>query len=92
MAASPPTQPSFGILKAQFLNAKQVTDTISPGVGTDGVFRDPWGNPYIVTLDLSYDNKCRDALYRLRNVSQQNNATGFNGLYTARTPTATEII
>jgi len=29
----------------------------------DHVFRDPWGNPYIITLDLNYDEKCEDALY-----------------------------
>jgi prepilin-type N-terminal cleavage/methylation domain-containing protein len=66
-----------------FLNAKFSGDTISPGIGTDGVFRDPWGNPYIITLDMNYDNKCRDAFYRLQSVSQQpgGGATGLNGLY-----------
>ena len=66
-----------------FLNAKFSGDTISPGVGTDGVFRDPWGIPYIITLDMNYDNKCRDAFYRLQSVSQQpgGGATGLNGLY-----------
>jgi hypothetical protein len=34
-----------------------------PGVGTDLVYRDPWGNPYIITLDLNYDEKARDACY-----------------------------
>jgi prepilin-type N-terminal cleavage/methylation domain-containing protein len=47
--------------KTQFFNAKVATDTVSPGIGTDDVFRDPWGNAYIVTLDLNYDNKCFDA-------------------------------
>jgi prepilin-type N-terminal cleavage/methylation domain-containing protein len=32
----------------------------SPGVGTDDVLRDPWGLPYIVTLDLSGDNQVFD--------------------------------
>jgi len=53
--------------KIQFLNAQRakiVSDTTSPGIGLDGVYRDPWGNPYIITLDLNYDNKCRDAVYR----------------------------
>ncbi len=31
-------------------------DTNSPGIDTNGVFHDPWGSPYIVTLDLNYDN------------------------------------
>ena len=25
-------------------------------------FRDPWGNPYIISLDLSYDEHTRDAI------------------------------
>lgn len=54
-----------------FFNAKMATDTASPGIGTDDVFRDPWGQPYIVTLDLNYDNKCFDStlnsMYLLQN-------------------------
>src|SRR6185295_4651344 len=46
-----------------FLNATQVSDTNSPGVGPDGVYRDPWGNPYIITIDVNNDEKCRDAFY-----------------------------
>jgi prepilin-type N-terminal cleavage/methylation domain-containing protein len=39
----------------------------APGLGSDGVFRDPWGNPYIATVDLDGDGACIDALYgRLR--------------------------
>jgi hypothetical protein len=38
-------------------------DTNSPGVGTDLVYRDPWGNPYIITMDLNYDEMCKDAFY-----------------------------
>src|ERR1019366_2320359 len=41
-----------------FFNAKVAMDTNSPGIGPDYVFRDPWGSPYIITLDLNYDNKC----------------------------------
>lgn len=26
----------------------------------DGIYRDPWGHPYIVTLDLDYDNRVLD--------------------------------
>jgi len=59
--------PNFGHAKNPqkqvFLNAKMVGDTISPGIGKDGVFRDPWGNPYIITIDMNYDNKCRDGFY-----------------------------
>lgn len=67
--------------KTVFLNVKPVSDKKSPGIGLDGVYRDPWGNPYIITIDLNYDNKTRDALYRNRDVSQQSGSTGINGLY-----------
>src|SRR5207253_1036788 len=55
--------------KIKYLNAKLVTDTVSPGVGSDGVYRDPWGNPYIITLDLNNDEKARDGFYRDPKVS-----------------------
>ena len=41
--------------RISFLNAKLTGDVTSPGVGTDYVYRDPWGNPYIITLDANYD-------------------------------------
>lgn len=53
-----------------FLNAKTVSDTISSGIGTDGVYRDPWGSPYMITLDLNYDNATRDAFYRSDKVNE----------------------
>ena len=56
----------------------------APGVGPDGVYRDPWGSPYIISMDLNYDDKCRDAFYRAKSVSQQGGQTGWNGLYDTR--------
>ena len=52
------------------------------GIGPDNVLRDPWGNPYIVSLDLNYDGKCRDAFYSQAAVSRQPNSgtLGYNGL------------
>jgi len=32
----------------------------TPGIGTDEILRDPWGQPYIVTLDLRGDNHVFD--------------------------------
>jgi len=66
----------------KFLDPKQVSSTTEPGLGPDGVYRDPWGNPYVITLDLNYDGKARDAFYRTATVSQDpNNANlGLNGL------------
>jgi hypothetical protein len=30
------------------------------------VYRDPWGNPYVITMDLNYDGLCKDAFYCLQ--------------------------
>lgn len=59
-----------------YLNAHMSGDTSSPGVGTDLVYRDPWGNPYVITMDLNYNEVCEDAFYKLPAVS----AGGFSGL------------
>jgi prepilin-type N-terminal cleavage/methylation domain-containing protein len=67
--------------KTIFLNAKMVGDTNTwPGVGPDLVYRDPWGNPYVITVDMDEDNQMVDAFYSLQAVSQQNGQTGYNGL------------
>ena len=54
------------------------------GVGNDLVYRDPWGNPYVISMDLNYDEQCQDAFYCLTMVSSPNppgNPTsGLNGL------------
>ena len=39
------------------------------------VYRDPWGNPYIITMDLNYDEQCQDAFYCQQAVSQNLNPT-----------------
>lgn len=76
--------------KQDFLDFKEVDYQRPPGagpalykpggIGPDGVLRDPWGNPYIVTLDLNYDNHTRDAYYRMEAVSLSSGDMGFNGL------------
>ncbi len=57
--------------KVAFLNAKFVADSAGPGVGLDGEYRDPWGNPYIISLDYSLDGKTRDIVYSKRAVAKQ---------------------
>jgi prepilin-type N-terminal cleavage/methylation domain-containing protein len=52
-----------------------------PGVGPDLIYRDPWGSPYIITIDLDYDEKCHDAVYQRSSVSRSSKAAGFNGLF-----------
>jgi len=59
---------------------KQPSTVGEPGIGPDLVFRDPWGNPYIISLDMNYDNKTRDSFYRLPAVSQMDGNKGYNGL------------
>ncbi len=71
--------------KNGYFNAKNSGNsgaTAGAGLGTDGVMRDPWGNPYIVALDLNYDNTVSNAVYRLQGVSQAaaGSPTGINGL------------
>jgi prepilin-type N-terminal cleavage/methylation domain-containing protein len=68
--------------RIQFLSAKMSGDFNLAGVGNDNVYRDPWGNPYIISMDLNYDGKCRDAVYRQQKVSQvkPGKPGGFNGL------------
>ena len=75
-----------------FLNAKKVSDATSPGVGTDGEYRDPWGNGYVISMDLSYDDRCRDAFYSRASVSQQSpgSQTGLNGLFNPVPPGNTD--
>ena len=73
-----------------FLNAKMsgydpaANDPQPPaGVDNAGVYRDPWGSPYVISMDLNYDEQCQDAFYSLQNVSQtaSGSQTGLNGLF-----------
>jgi prepilin-type N-terminal cleavage/methylation domain-containing protein len=71
--------------QTKFLNPTIAPDINSPGVGPDLVYRDPWGNPYVITMDLNYDGQCNDAFYGLQKVSQNPpggpGTTGYNGLF-----------
>jgi prepilin-type N-terminal cleavage/methylation domain-containing protein len=68
--------------ETRFLSAKMSGWDLSmggkpqPGVGNDLVYRDPWGNPYVISMDLNYDDQTEDAFYRLNAVSHG----GLNGL------------
>jgi len=39
---------------------KPAPDASSPGIDANNILRDPWGMPYMITLDLNYDGKCVD--------------------------------
>ncbi len=65
----------------KFLNATMVGTTNENGVGPDLVYRDPWGNPYIISMDLNYNETTQDAMYMMKTVSSQGTgAAGLNGL------------
>jgi len=67
-----------------FLNAKMGDAYNTNGVvGQDLVYRDPWGNPYVISMDLNYDEQCKDAFYCRQSVSQTQlgSQTGLNGLF-----------
>jgi prepilin-type N-terminal cleavage/methylation domain-containing protein len=75
-----------------FLNAKMSdydpasNDPQPPGgVDNAGVDRDPWGTPYVISMDLNYDEQCSDAIYCRQLVSQNPPASssqaGYNGLF-----------
>ena len=73
--------------QVKYLTAKSsgydpATAQLNPpgGVDINGVYRDPWGNPYIITMDLSYDDQSSDLFYSQKSVSQQNLQAGINGL------------
>lgn len=72
--ASPVALHVYNPQQTAFINGKNSGDTNSPGIGLDDVYRDPWGDPYIITEDLGYDGKCFD--YAL-NQMYQSTATGY---------------
>lgn len=70
--------------KIAFLAAREVDSVRTAGIGPDGVYRDPWGNPYIITLDMNGDERCRDGFYCMDRVSNDptgNGRKGYNGLF-----------
>jgi type II secretory pathway pseudopilin PulG len=46
-----------------FYEAKIAAAPEAPGLGPDGVLRDPFGNPYIISLDMDDDGKTLDGYY-----------------------------
>src|ERR1035438_2614514 len=81
--------------KTTYLPVTMAGNTNSPGVGPDGVYRDPWVNPYIITIDLNYDDKARDSFYRDQAISQDlTDPTGnrsINGLISKKDNNGTPV-
>jgi prepilin-type N-terminal cleavage/methylation domain-containing protein len=55
------TRHTYNSRQLPLFTARAAADTNSPGIDTNSILRDPWGLPYMVTLDLNYDGKCTDA-------------------------------
>ncbi|HSY42802.1 MAG TPA: prepilin-type N-terminal cleavage/methylation domain-containing protein [Candidatus Acidoferrum sp.] len=51
-----------------------------PGIGNDLVYRDPWGNPYVISMNLNEDNNVVDSFYGLTQVSSASGTAGGSGL------------
>ena len=49
--------------RRSYLTPRQARSSTSPGFGPDGVYRDPWGNPYVVSLDMNSDHATFDGFY-----------------------------
>ena len=84
-ATTPNVGHSLNPQKIAFLNAKESDGARPPGIGPDGLYRDPWGNPYIVTIDVNGDDRCRDGFYCQDAVSLDPTGVGgkkgYNGLF-----------
>jgi prepilin-type N-terminal cleavage/methylation domain-containing protein len=67
----------------KFLNATMARTAQEPGVGPDLVYRDPWGMPYIISLDLNYDERTKDVFYCRNGISLDASAApaGYFGLF-----------
>lgn len=63
--------------KKGYLSADRVSDVALPGFGPDGVYRDPWADPYIITLDLNGDDRSRDYFYA--NIESPGNPAAAGG-------------
>jgi hypothetical protein len=60
------------------------------GVDVTGVYRDPWGNPYVITMDTSYDDQTCDMFYGLNAVSGPGGANTNPGLVGLTNPDTTK--
>ena len=64
----------------KYLGGTMAPDTNSPGIGPDLNYRDPWGNLYLITMDLNQDDKAEDLFYSSYHVSANLGVAGGQGL------------
>jgi prepilin-type N-terminal cleavage/methylation domain-containing protein len=86
-APTPNMNHQYNPQMTKFLNAKMsgfdpsVLGQGTPPGGVDNslTYRDPWGNPYIISMDVNYDDQCQDQFYCQKVVSWT--GTGYSGYY-----------
>ena len=69
--------------KQSFLTGpRPALDDRSPGIDKNGIYRDPWGMPYILSFDLNYNGKVKDQIYSLPLVEEavSGDKQGLTGL------------
>jgi type II secretory pathway pseudopilin PulG len=75
----------FNPKQIKYLNAKVVPDAKSNGFSAiDHQYRDPWGNPYVISLDANQDGFVRDAFYACPDLFANHTPTPLintNGIY-----------
>lgn len=50
--------------KQNFLTGpRPAIDANSPGIDKNGIYRDPWGTPYVLSFDMNYSGKVVDEAY-----------------------------
>jgi prepilin-type N-terminal cleavage/methylation domain-containing protein len=57
------TRHTYNSRSLPLFTANPAIDMNSPGIDTNNILRDPWGLPYIITLDMNGDNKCVDPIW-----------------------------
>lgn len=55
--------------RQNYLNSvKPALDPQSPGIDSQGIYRDPWGTPYVLSFDMNYSQRVVDEIYGKPNV------------------------
>lgn len=72
--------------KQVFLSTPTVSNKDQGGIGPDLVYRDPWGNPYIISFDTNFDEKTMDSFYRMNSVATSGGSPLY-GLFRESTAT-----
>jgi prepilin-type N-terminal cleavage/methylation domain-containing protein len=79
--------------KQNFLTGpKPALDDKSPGIDKNGIYRDPWGTPYILSFDLNYNGKVKDQIYSLpaKEAATAGDKQGVTGLTLDEDPKSKE--